>query len=143
MVTARETGYKGREIKLVPWGGVPMLSVPQTKSMAGNSVKSPIPSLPIPVLQHQRAHGDPAALNYTFYQVISASSQAPLALRSLQKRCLVPGYYSTHLQRWLTYYPSGQVQSPNRSHWGSPHPFPFSPETSKKYSSNHIPVPSC
>ncbi|XP_015447718.1 bifunctional heparan sulfate N-deacetylase/N-sulfotransferase 2 isoform X2 [Pteropus alecto] len=59
--------------------------------------------------QHQRAHGDPAALNYTFYQVISASSQAPLALRSLQNRCLVPGYYSTHLQRWLTYYPSGQL----------------------------------
>uniref|UniRef100_A0A8D1BH84 [heparan sulfate]-glucosamine N-sulfotransferase n=1 Tax=Sus scrofa TaxID=9823 RepID=A0A8D1BH84_PIG len=59
--------------------------------------------------QHQRAHGDPVALNYTFYQVISASSQAPLALRSLQNRCLVPGYYSTHLQRWLTYYPSGQL----------------------------------
>ncbi|XP_036293613.1 bifunctional heparan sulfate N-deacetylase/N-sulfotransferase 2 isoform X3 [Pipistrellus kuhlii] len=59
--------------------------------------------------QHQRAHGDPAALNYTFYQVISASVQAPLALRSLQNRCLVPGYYSTHLQRWLTYYPSGQL----------------------------------
>uniref|UniRef100_A0A8C2S931 [heparan sulfate]-glucosamine N-sulfotransferase n=1 Tax=Capra hircus TaxID=9925 RepID=A0A8C2S931_CAPHI len=61
------------------------------------------------VLQHQRAHGDPVALNYTFYQVISASSQAPPALRSLQNRCLVPGYYSTHLQRWLTYYPSGQL----------------------------------
>ncbi|XP_057386730.1 bifunctional heparan sulfate N-deacetylase/N-sulfotransferase 2 isoform X2 [Balaenoptera acutorostrata] len=59
--------------------------------------------------QHQRAHGDPVALNYTFYQVISASSQAPLALHSLQNRCLVPGYYSTHLQRWLTYYPSGQL----------------------------------
>ncbi|XP_009212924.1 bifunctional heparan sulfate N-deacetylase/N-sulfotransferase 2 isoform X5 [Papio anubis] len=59
--------------------------------------------------QHQRAHGDPVALNYTFYQVISASSQTPLALRSLQNRCLVPGYYSTHLQRWLTYYPSGQL----------------------------------
>ncbi|XP_070326948.1 bifunctional heparan sulfate N-deacetylase/N-sulfotransferase 2 isoform X2 [Odocoileus virginianus] len=59
--------------------------------------------------QHQRAHGDPVALNYTFYQVISASSQAPPALRSLQNRCLVPGYYSTHLQRWLTYYPSGQL----------------------------------
>ncbi|GAB1298813.1 Bifunctional heparan sulfate N-deacetylase/N-sulfotransferase 2 [Apodemus speciosus] len=59
--------------------------------------------------QHQRAHGDPVALNYTFYQVISASSQAPLLLRSLQSRCLVPGYYSTHLQRWLAYYPSGQL----------------------------------
>ncbi|XP_074152899.1 bifunctional heparan sulfate N-deacetylase/N-sulfotransferase 2 isoform X3 [Sminthopsis crassicaudata] len=59
--------------------------------------------------QHQRAHGDPAALNHTFYQVISAPPQAPAALRALQNRCLVPGYYSTHLQRWLTYYPSGQV----------------------------------
>ncbi|XP_051838047.1 bifunctional heparan sulfate N-deacetylase/N-sulfotransferase 2 isoform X2 [Antechinus flavipes] len=59
--------------------------------------------------QHQRAHGDPAALNHTFYQVISAPRQAPAALRALQNRCLVPGYYSTHLQRWLTYYPSGQV----------------------------------
>lgn len=68
------------------------------------------------VLQHQRAHGDPVALNYTFYQVISASSQAPLVLRSLQSRCLVPGYYSTHLQRWLTYYPSGQVLFPKSLH---------------------------
>uniref|UniRef100_A0A7N4NHP8 [heparan sulfate]-glucosamine N-sulfotransferase n=1 Tax=Sarcophilus harrisii TaxID=9305 RepID=A0A7N4NHP8_SARHA len=59
--------------------------------------------------QHQRAHGDPTALNHTFYQVISAPPQAPAALRALQNRCLVPGYYSTHLQRWLTYYPSGQV----------------------------------
>ncbi|XP_043842338.1 bifunctional heparan sulfate N-deacetylase/N-sulfotransferase 2 isoform X3 [Dromiciops gliroides] len=59
--------------------------------------------------QHQRAHGDPVALNHTFYQVISAPPQAPSALRALQNRCLIPGYYSTHLQRWLTYYPSGQV----------------------------------
>ncbi|XP_007478486.1 bifunctional heparan sulfate N-deacetylase/N-sulfotransferase 2 isoform X2 [Monodelphis domestica] len=59
--------------------------------------------------QHQRAHGDPMALNHTFYQVISAPAQAPPALRALQNRCLIPGYYSTHLQRWLTYYPSGQV----------------------------------
>ncbi|XP_037660207.1 bifunctional heparan sulfate N-deacetylase/N-sulfotransferase 2 isoform X2 [Choloepus didactylus] len=59
--------------------------------------------------QHQRARGDPVALNYTFYQVVSASPQVSLALRSLQNRCLIPGYYSTHLQRWLTYYPSGQL----------------------------------
>lgn len=59
--------------------------------------------------QHQRAHNDPVALNYTFYQVISAKSQAPQELRNLQSRCLLPGWYSTHLERWLTYYPSGQV----------------------------------
>lgn len=100
----------------MPWGEtklVPILSVNQTKSK-GRIILSSCQSLPFLflVLQHQRAHGDPVALNYTFYQVISASSQAPLALRSLQNRCLVPGYYSTHLQRWLTYYPSGQVQLP-------------------------------
>lgn len=61
------------------------------------------------VFQHQRAHNDPVALNYTFYQVISAKSQAPQELRNLQSRCLFPGWYSTHLERWLTYYPSGQV----------------------------------
>ncbi|XP_075011465.1 bifunctional heparan sulfate N-deacetylase/N-sulfotransferase 2 isoform X2 [Calonectris borealis] len=59
--------------------------------------------------QHQRAHNDPVALNYTFYQVISAKSQAPQELRNLQSRCLLPGWYSTHLERWLTYYPSGQL----------------------------------
>lgn len=60
--------------------------------------------------QHQRAHNDPVALNYTFYQVISAKSQAPQELRNLQSRCLLPGWYSTHLERWLTYFPSGQVR---------------------------------
>ena len=59
--------------------------------------------------QHQRAHNDPVALNYTFYQVISAKSQAPQELRNLQSRCLLPGWYSTHLERWLTYFPSGQI----------------------------------
>lgn len=78
------------------------------KGRTSYSSHSPISALPLP-FQHQRAHGDPTALNYTFYQVISASTQAPPALHSLQSRCLVPGYYSIHLQRWLTYYPSGQL----------------------------------
>jgi len=59
--------------------------------------------------QHQRAHSDPVALNYTFYQVISATSQAPPELRNLQSRCLLPGWYAAHLERWLAYYPPGQV----------------------------------
>lgn len=84
-----------------------------------------VASLALPVcliLQHQRAHGDPAALNYTFYQVISASTQAPPALRSLQNRCLTPGYYSTHLQRWLAHYPPGQVTSFQEPCLGFPFP---------------------
>lgn len=61
-------------------------------------------------MQHQRAHNDPVALNYTFYQIISAGPQAPQELHNLQSRCLNPGLYSTHLERWLMYFPSGQVQ---------------------------------
>lgn len=59
--------------------------------------------------QHQRAHEDHAALRYTFYDVISARPDAPAELRSLQSRCLTPGLYSTHLEKWLTYYPANQV----------------------------------
>lgn len=59
--------------------------------------------------QHQRAHEDQAALQFTFYDVISAKPGAPAALRSLQSRCLIPGLYSTHLERWLTHYPANQV----------------------------------
>ncbi|KPP76730.1 hypothetical protein Z043_103903 [Scleropages formosus] len=59
--------------------------------------------------QHQRAHEDHAALRYTFYDVISAGHHAPPELRSLQNRCLVPGLYAIHLERWLTYFPSSQL----------------------------------
>uniref|UniRef100_A0A672Y3M3 [heparan sulfate]-glucosamine N-sulfotransferase n=1 Tax=Sphaeramia orbicularis TaxID=375764 RepID=A0A672Y3M3_9TELE len=59
--------------------------------------------------QHQRAHEDHAALRFTFYDVISARPGAPAELRSLQSRCLIPGLYSTHLERWLTHYPANQV----------------------------------
>ncbi|XP_017264253.1 bifunctional heparan sulfate N-deacetylase/N-sulfotransferase 4 [Kryptolebias marmoratus] len=59
--------------------------------------------------QHQRAHEDRAALQFTFYDVISAGRGAPAELRSLQSRCLNPGLYATHLERWLTYYPPNQV----------------------------------
>lgn len=61
------------------------------------------------VFQHQRAHEDRAALQYTFFDVISAKPGAPAPLRSLQSRCLIPGLYSTHLERWLTFYQANQV----------------------------------
>uniref|UniRef100_A0A8C2X6Y4 [heparan sulfate]-glucosamine N-sulfotransferase n=2 Tax=Cyclopterus lumpus TaxID=8103 RepID=A0A8C2X6Y4_CYCLU len=59
--------------------------------------------------QHQRAHEDHAALRFTFYDVISARAGVPAELRSLQSRCLIPGLYFSHLERWLTYYPANQV----------------------------------
>lgn len=75
--------------------------------MNANNVtaKMLLPCLP----QHQRAHEDHAALQYTFFDVISAKPGAPAPLRSLQSRCLIPGLYSTHLERWLTYYHANQV----------------------------------
>uniref|UniRef100_A0A3B3Q647 Bifunctional heparan sulfate N-deacetylase/N-sulfotransferase 1 n=1 Tax=Paramormyrops kingsleyae TaxID=1676925 RepID=A0A3B3Q647_9TELE len=59
--------------------------------------------------QHQRAHGDPAALKYTFHEVITAARHAPLKLRILQNRCLVPGWYATHLERWFNHYHPSQI----------------------------------
>ncbi|XP_055528555.1 bifunctional heparan sulfate N-deacetylase/N-sulfotransferase [Wyeomyia smithii] len=59
--------------------------------------------------QHIRAHGDPIANNYSFYQVIMASDSAPKPLRDLRNRCLNPGKYAQHLERWLAYYPQQQL----------------------------------
>ncbi|XP_051771570.1 bifunctional heparan sulfate N-deacetylase/N-sulfotransferase 2 isoform X1 [Ctenopharyngodon idella] len=59
--------------------------------------------------QHQRAHQDPVALNYTFHEVISAGASSPAALLSLHRRCLQPGAYSSHLERWLHHYQPSQL----------------------------------
>ncbi|XP_036380119.1 bifunctional heparan sulfate N-deacetylase/N-sulfotransferase 1-like [Megalops cyprinoides] len=59
--------------------------------------------------QHQRAHDDPVALRYTFHDVITAGHDSPLKLRILQNRCLVPGWYAIHLERWLSHYHPSQV----------------------------------
>ena len=68
---------------------------------------------------HQRAHGDPAAHRYTFDQVIGAlplphgdrraAGNLRHRLRRLRSRCLLPGIYANHLERWLRYYPSKQI----------------------------------
>lgn len=60
-------------------------------------------------MQHQRAHDDPVALKYSFHDVITAGRDAPVKLRVLQNRCLVPGWYAIHLERWLNFYHSSQV----------------------------------
>ncbi|XP_063776282.1 bifunctional heparan sulfate N-deacetylase/N-sulfotransferase 4-like isoform X1 [Pseudophryne corroboree] len=59
--------------------------------------------------QHQRSHADPTALKFSFYEVITADRKASLELQTLQKRCLVPGLYSTHIERWLNYFTSSQL----------------------------------
>ncbi|XP_048364779.1 bifunctional heparan sulfate N-deacetylase/N-sulfotransferase 3 isoform X2 [Sphaerodactylus townsendi] len=59
--------------------------------------------------QHQRSHKDPAALKFTFYQVITAGHHASAELKALQKKCLIPGWYATHIGRWLAYFPPYQL----------------------------------
>lgn len=62
-----------------------------------------------PCTQHQRAHDDPVALKYTFHEVITAGPDASVKLRALQNRCLVPGWYATHIERWLSAFHANQV----------------------------------
>lgn len=59
--------------------------------------------------QHMRAHKDPVALNYTFYEVITALDTAPRQVKALRNRSLNPGIYVYHLESWLDYYPSRQL----------------------------------
>lgn len=54
--------------------------------------------------QHMKSHNDPVANNYSFYQIVTASDNSPKSLRDLRNRCLNPGKYSQHLERWLAYY---------------------------------------
>nr|XP_023406412.1 bifunctional heparan sulfate N-deacetylase/N-sulfotransferase 1 isoform X4 [Loxodonta africana] len=59
--------------------------------------------------QHQRAHDDPVALKYTFHEVITAGPDMSSKLRALQNRCLVPGWYATHIERWLSAFHANQI----------------------------------
>ncbi|XP_055766939.1 bifunctional heparan sulfate N-deacetylase/N-sulfotransferase 4-like [Salvelinus fontinalis] len=59
--------------------------------------------------QHQKAHEERTGSMLSFYDVISAQRGAPSGIRSLQNRCLTPGLYYTHLERWLTHYPVDQL----------------------------------
>ncbi|XP_035387276.1 bifunctional heparan sulfate N-deacetylase/N-sulfotransferase 2 [Electrophorus electricus] len=59
--------------------------------------------------QHQRAHQDPAAINYTFQQVVSVRQSSPNELLVLHNRCLKPGEYATHLENWLQHFQSRQL----------------------------------
>ncbi|XP_064005931.1 bifunctional heparan sulfate N-deacetylase/N-sulfotransferase 4 isoform X3 [Pogoniulus pusillus] len=59
--------------------------------------------------QHQRSHEDPTALKFNFYEVITSNHWAPSEIRALQKRCLTPGWYAVHIERWLAHYPASQL----------------------------------
>lgn len=50
------------------------------------------------------------ALKYTFHEVITAGPEVSQKLRTLQNRCLVPGWYATHIERWLNNFHANQVR---------------------------------
>jgi len=59
------------------------------------------------IFQHVRSHNDHAALSHTFSDVINSTSRAT---RELRRRCLNPGLYAQHLQRWLDYFDISQAR---------------------------------
>ncbi|XP_061441260.1 bifunctional heparan sulfate N-deacetylase/N-sulfotransferase 4 [Rhineura floridana] len=59
--------------------------------------------------QHQRSHEDSAALKFNFYEVITSDEWAPIELKALQKRCLIPGWYAIHIERWLKHFSTSQL----------------------------------
>ncbi|XP_077300149.1 N-deacetylase and N-sulfotransferase sfl isoform X2 [Arctopsyche grandis] len=59
--------------------------------------------------QHIKYHGDIVANNYSFHEVITANDTAPKPLRDLRNRCLNPGKYSHHLDRWLMEFAPNQL----------------------------------
>ncbi|XP_050538993.1 bifunctional heparan sulfate N-deacetylase/N-sulfotransferase isoform X2 [Daktulosphaira vitifoliae] len=55
--------------------------------------------------QHAKAHGDPTTLKYSFHEIITANETvAPKSLRDLRNRCLNPGKYALHIERWLDFF---------------------------------------
>ena len=59
--------------------------------------------------QHMRAHSDPAAANMTFREVLSAGPSSPRPALSLQSRCLEPGKYASHIEKWLAHFPASRL----------------------------------
>lgn len=59
--------------------------------------------------QHMRAHEDPVAMSHTIQEVLAAGPDSPRPLRQLQSRCLEPGKYASHLERWLLHFRPRQV----------------------------------
>ncbi|XP_069951681.1 bifunctional heparan sulfate N-deacetylase/N-sulfotransferase isoform X1 [Cherax quadricarinatus] len=58
---------------------------------------------------HMRAHNDLTALQYNFHEVITATEKMPRQLRTLRNKCLIPGMYAKHIERWLDYFPASQL----------------------------------
>ena len=56
-------------------------------------------------------HSNPTTLMYNFSSVIKANKKngGSTKLLYLRSRCLLPGLYHEHLQKWFEYFPENQV----------------------------------
>jgi hypothetical protein len=55
-----------------------------------------------------KAHSDPTALKYSAIDLFSGHINSTDA-QKLRNRCLKPGFYAIHLERWLDFFPSSQL----------------------------------
>jgi hypothetical protein len=60
------------------------------------------------IFQHMKAHSDPTALKYTPEELFSGKIDSPEA-RKLRNRCLQPGFYARHLEKWLDFFTPNQL----------------------------------
>lgn len=58
--------------------------------------------------QHMRFHNNHVARSMNFYHLLQYKNSTD-EVANLRKRCLVPGLYAEHLERWMLYYPSSQI----------------------------------
>ena len=56
-----------------------------------------------------RSHKNEIALNVDFYDLLNSNANATAGVKSLRNRCLIPGLFAEHLERWMLYFPSNQV----------------------------------
>ncbi|XP_028415525.1 bifunctional heparan sulfate N-deacetylase/N-sulfotransferase 4-like [Dendronephthya gigantea] len=59
--------------------------------------------------QHMRAHGDKIALKVEFYDLLNMGMNVSGPLKNLKTRCLRPGLYAEHLERWMMHFPINQI----------------------------------
>lgn len=57
-----------------------------------------------------RSHDDFTAININFYDLLTSKHNTSSAVKNLKARCLTPGLYAEHLERWMLYYPASQVK---------------------------------
>jgi heparan sulfate N-deacetylase/N-sulfotransferase NDST2 len=56
-----------------------------------------------------RFNGDRIAVDHSFLEVLNANSTSNAKLRNLKSRCIKPGFYAQHLERWLSSFPVQQI----------------------------------